>query len=141
MIDDELRASDSPGLPTARDMKDDSPPRFTLGQVGTLLEMVLNAVHTGGGVDDRTYPLGEVAERCHIAVSTLTSDCRADLIEHVQKGGCRSMTPTQVAKMLRKYSRGGELGHRIPGQETELEEAIRLTSKNARRATPRRRQA
>jgi len=110
---------------------------FTLDEVTTLMTALLGNLRAGGGVEDGTYPLDEVARRCNIAPTRLLKDCRADLIEHVGAGDARSMTPTQVAKALAYYSRGGDLRQLSAGRD-DMTQAREASRQAAGRRTPRR---
>jgi len=111
---------------------------LTLPQVTDLITSMLRSIRVSGGVEDGTYSLEEVAARCHIAPSSLIKDCCAGRLEHVCKGDSRSMTPTQVAKMLAKFSQGGDLAIHQPVVKDEMAKARDASAKAARRATPRR---
>jgi len=111
---------------------------LTWAQATDLIATMLRNIRAGGGIEDGTYSLSEVAERCNISFSSLVKDCRADRLEHVGKGDHRSMTPTQVAKMLAIYTRGGNLAiHQHPVKD-DMAEAREASRKAASRRTPRR---
>ena len=54
--------------------------------------------------DTETWTLDQVAERIHMAPSTLVKMCRAKKVRHVHIGDSYSMTPTQVSELLDRFT-------------------------------------
>jgi hypothetical protein len=120
-----------------------TPATFTLDEVAGFVSSLLGAVRAGGAIEDGAYTLEQVAERTGLAESTLVKDCRAGILEHVHKGDTRAMTPTQVNRMLKRYSTGGDLADRVADQvrsdpTDEMAEARAASRKAAQRKSPRR---
>ncbi len=55
--------------------------------------------------ETETFTLAEVAERTHIAPTTLLRLCRAGKVKCVKVGRSYSMTPSQVAELLDQFTR------------------------------------
>jgi hypothetical protein len=111
---------------------------LSLTEVTELMGFLLRNIRAGGGLEDGTYSLEEVSRRCNVALSSLIKDCRAGHLKHVGKGDHRSMTPSQVAEMLEKYTQGGDLAINQPVAKDDMAEARAASSRAARRQTPRR---
>lgn len=111
---------------------------LTMTQATDLIAAMLRNIRAGGGIEDGTYSLEEVSQRCNVALSGLIKDCRAGRLKHVGKGDHRSMTPSQVAEMLEKYTQGGDLAIHQPVKTDDMAEARATSQKAAGRRTPRR---
>ncbi len=110
----------------------------TFDEFNTIVGVMLRNLRLSGAVETGATPIKEIATACGFAPSTLLKECRADVVEHVDYHGSRAMTPTQVAKFLQQYSRGGKLASRLkPERADEMAQAREASAKAAARA-PRR---
>jgi hypothetical protein len=113
-------------------------PTITLDEAARLLSIALERyVTTDAG--ERVFPLREVAEMTGMSHRALLDDCRADKLEHVHRGDLRGMTRRQVAILVGRYSRGGDL--EAPGRKPDELDVARQMSRNSGAKRGRRRVA
>jgi hypothetical protein len=113
------------------------PEAYTQTEVSDLLGMVLKNLRLAGSVEDGATPIEEVARRTGLAPTGLAKACRADVLEHVHFGDARVMTPSQIQKMLTRYSRGGDLAQSNVAQPDEMTQARKASQSSAKRASRR----
>ncbi|MFI5891973.1 hypothetical protein ACIA5D_17870 [Actinoplanes sp. NPDC051513] len=120
------------------------PAAFTPAEVSSLIADLIARMGRSGAIEDGAYTLDEVSGRTGFALSSLIKDCRAGRLEHVHYGDARSMTPTQVGKLLKQFSEGGDLVRRRlqglgiaePDEMTQARHASqRAASRPSRRRT------
>lgn len=79
--------------------------------------------------DRLLIPLAEVAEMTGWSERSLTDDCRAGVIDHVERHGTRSFTPAQVDALVRRYMVQGTAEPQTAHEEVADEvEAARLAN-------------
>jgi hypothetical protein len=85
---------------------------FTLEEVGALLNTVVSGIRVGS-VEDRVFPLEEVAARTGWALDTLEEDCRAGRLKHTRRGRKRGMTSSQIADAINQHTVGATVTDQI----------------------------
>lgn len=81
-------------------------------------------------------PLAEVAKRTGWSERSLTEDCRAGDIDHVNRKGTYGFTPKQVDALIARYTRKGttETVSKAQQEADELAAARAFNAGNGRRA-------
>lgn len=111
-------------------------PSIPLDEVARLLSIALERYVTSDA-GERVFPLREVAQMTGMSYRALLDDCRADKLEHVHRGDLRGMTKRQIAILVGRYSRGGDLS--TPEEATDaLAEARRMSRASGARRSGRR---
>jgi hypothetical protein len=112
-------------------------PTITFDDAARLLSIALERyITTDAG--ERVFPLREVAAMTGMSHRALLDDCRADRLEHVHRGDLRGMTRRQIALLVARYSRGGDLAAPSTAAGDDLAEARRLSRQSGARRAPRR---
>lgn len=110
-------------------------PTFTQDDVARILAVALER-YVSSASDRDVIPLAEVAKRTGMSHRAILDDCRADRLEHVHRGDLRGMTERQIAVLVQRYTRGGDL--HVSTAPTGLDAARAATRNGAARRAPRR---
>lgn len=93
--------------------EDNGLPLYGIDDMATLLNTVVAGIRTGDNGDDRVYSLPEVAERTGFSLKQLMTDCQRGLVEHTHRGRFRGMTSRQIALLVSRHRRGGDLREKV----------------------------